>query len=94
MQAYMEAGQPIYDEVFYQEMAQCFNKLHPKLLQSVGAQWDGMIEYANAGGDLGTIHIITSSLFLRFFDPLPLLSLYYQMLFFRMFHSDHKIDKW
>ena len=66
MQAYMEAGQPIYDEVFYQEMAQCFNKLHPKLLQSVGAQWDGMIEYANAGGDLGTIHLITSSIFWGF----------------------------
>ena len=81
MQAYMEAGQPIYDEVFYQEMAQCFNKLHPKLLQSVGAQWDGMIEYANAGGDLGTIHIITSSLFCNFWPPPPFVPLLSNVVF-------------
>ena len=51
IQAYMEAGQPIYDEEFYDELVQCLNFLDPRLLQSVGSQWDGMIFYSNSGGN-------------------------------------------
>ena len=50
IQAFMEGGQPNFDMVFYDEFVQCLNQLDSRLFQSVGAQWDGMIEYANAGG--------------------------------------------
>ena len=46
----MEGGQPNFDMKFYDEFVQCINQLDSRLLQSIGAQWDGMIEYANAGG--------------------------------------------
>ena len=48
----MEGGQPIFDEIFYNELVQCLNQLDSRMLQSAGAQWDGMIAYANAGGSL------------------------------------------
>ena len=46
----MEAAQPVYDQKFYEELSQCLDQLDPRLFQSTGAQWDGMITYANAGG--------------------------------------------
>ena len=52
MQQYMEGGQPIFDQQFYNELVQCLNQLDSRMLQSAGAQWDGMIAYANAGGSL------------------------------------------
>ena len=48
----MEAGQPVYDQNFYGELSQCLDQLDPRLFQSTGAQWDGMITYANAGGNV------------------------------------------
>ena len=51
IQAFMEAGQPVYDQVFYEELVQCLNQLDSRLFQSVGSQWDGMIAFANAGGN-------------------------------------------
>ena len=50
IQEFMEAGQPVFDMEFYDELVQCLNVLDPRLFESVGAQWDGMIEYANSGG--------------------------------------------
>ena len=41
-----------FDQLFYNELIQCLDQLDPRMLQSAGAQWDGMITYANAGGSL------------------------------------------
>ena len=48
----MEAAQPVYDQKFYEELSQCLNHLDPRIFQSAGAQWDGMITYANTGGSM------------------------------------------
>ena len=48
----MEGGQPIFDQLFYNELIQCLDQLDSRMLQSAGPQWDGMIAYANAGGSL------------------------------------------
>ena len=45
-------GQPTFDPVFYNELVTCLDSLDPRLLTSVGSQWDGMIQYANAGGNM------------------------------------------
>ena len=48
----MEAGQPIFDQKFYEELTQCMNQIDSRLFQMAGAQWDGMLKYANAGGSI------------------------------------------
>ena len=48
----MEAGQPIFDQNFYGELTQCMDQLDSRLFQMAGAQWDGMLKYANAGGSI------------------------------------------
>lgn len=50
MQVFMN-GRAEFDPVFYDEFATCLNQLGPRVLQSVGAQWDGMITYAKNGGN-------------------------------------------
>lgn len=50
MQAFMNSQNPSFDSEFYQELVTCLNFLDPRLLTSVGAQWDGMIEYAGTQG--------------------------------------------
>ena len=50
MQVLMD-GQPTFDPNFYSELVTCLDSLDPRLLTSVGAQWDGMIQYANSGGN-------------------------------------------
>jgi len=52
IQVYMEAGQPIFDQKFYEELTQCMNQIDSRLFQMAGAQWDGMLKYANAGGSI------------------------------------------
>ena len=47
----MEGGQPIYDQNYYAVLTECLNNLDSRLLQAVGSQWDGMITFANAGGN-------------------------------------------
>ena len=49
MQVFMN-GQSSFDVEFYEELVTCLNWLDPRLLASVGAQWDGMIEYAQSRG--------------------------------------------
>ena len=44
-------GKPIFDVEFYQNLTRCFASLDPRLLMSTGSQWDGMIQYANSGGN-------------------------------------------
>ena len=44
-------GQPTFDPEFYSELTACFESLDPRLLTSIGAQWDGMIQYASTQGD-------------------------------------------
>jgi len=45
-------GQPIFqNQAFYDEFIACMNVLDPRLVQSVGAQWDGMIEYSATKGN-------------------------------------------
>jgi hypothetical protein len=46
----MMTGEPTFDPAFYDKLTTCLEKLDPRLLQSVGAQWDGMVSYANSGG--------------------------------------------
>ena len=50
MQVLMD-GQQSFDVDFYNELTTCFNQLGPRVLESVGAQWDGMIQYAHSHGD-------------------------------------------
>merc|ERR1712241_110886 len=51
VETYM-TGQPSFqDQAFYDELVACMNVLDPRLLQSVGAQWDGMIEYSSTQGN-------------------------------------------
>ena len=47
----MMNGQPTFDPEFYNELVTCLNSLDSRLQTSVGSQWDGMIQYANAGGN-------------------------------------------
>ena len=47
----MMNGQPTFNPEFYNELVTCMNSLDSRLLTSVGSQWDGMIQYANAGGN-------------------------------------------
>ena len=49
MQVFMN-GQPTFDQEFYDELAECLISIDPRLLESVGAQWNGMIKYANTSG--------------------------------------------
>ena len=51
VQAYMEGGQPIYDQNYYAVLVECLNNLDSRLLKSVGSQWEGMLTFANAGGN-------------------------------------------
>ena len=44
-------GKPSFDAEFYQNLTRCFASLDPRLLMSTGSQWDGMIQYANSGGN-------------------------------------------
>ena len=44
-------GQPTFDPTFYSELKTCFESLDPRLLTSIGSQWDGMIQYASTLGD-------------------------------------------
>ena len=44
-------GQSNFDEEFYKNLTSCFDTLDSRLLMSTGSQWDGMIQYANAGGN-------------------------------------------
>ena len=50
MQVFMN-GQESFDVEFYNELATCLNQLGPRVLESVGAQWDGMIHFAQTGGN-------------------------------------------
>merc|ERR1711997_1316646 len=43
-------GEPSFDQDFYDELVACMNVIDPRLVQSVGAQWDGMIEYSSPLG--------------------------------------------
>ena len=42
-------GQPTFDPDFYGNLTACFDSLDPRLLTSIGSQWDGMVEYAVSG---------------------------------------------
>merc|ERR1712156_911502 len=45
-------GHPIFqNQAFYDEFIACMNVLDARLVQSVGAQWDGMIEYSATKGN-------------------------------------------
>ena len=44
-------GQPTFDPDFYGNLTACFASLDPRLLTSTGSQWDGMIQFANSGGN-------------------------------------------
>ena len=44
-------GEDEFDREFYDELTQCLNKLDPKLLESVNAQWRGFKGYAASGGN-------------------------------------------
>ena len=50
MQKHM-TGEDQFNLEFYHELTECLNKLDPKLLESVNAQWKGFKDYAASGGN-------------------------------------------
>ena len=44
-------GEDEFDREFYDELTQCLNKLDPRLLESVNAQWAGFKVYSASGGN-------------------------------------------
>ncbi len=51
METFMTGKPEFADMAFYDEFVGCMNSIDPTLLTSVGAQWDGMLAFAAAGGD-------------------------------------------
>merc|ERR1711935_233161 len=50
VQVYM-TGEPTFDQAFYDELVACMDVIDPRLHESTGAQWDGMIKYSSTQGD-------------------------------------------
>ena len=50
VQVFMNPAHPEFDTEFYNELITCLDYLDPRLVTSVGAQWDGMLQYAESQG--------------------------------------------
>jgi hypothetical protein len=44
-------GSGTFDEDFYAEYVSCLDQFDPRLMSAVDAQWQGMLDYASAGGN-------------------------------------------
>ncbi len=44
-------GSGTFDEDFYAEFVDCLDQFDPRIMGAVDAQWAGMLEYANVGGN-------------------------------------------